>query len=335
MPLASLDAVTDRTVAAPSLASWAGVLIAVAAGIIWAIQAKMNAQFGAELGEPLVSGALNFIGGTVLLLIAAATRPRKVGAGVTRLREAIGAKSISPLALLAGFVGVGIVIAQVYLVDIIGIAAFTVTLVAGSAVAAIVIDATGWGPDGKVAVTPLRIVGAAVLVGAVALVAFGKGGFAGLTAVAALGLAGAALAGVLVALQTAMTGALVVASGSIIVSMLIAFATGAIVFPVVRVLLGPLEIPDGVSWIFLIAGPLAVVFVAAAAVLASRMSLLLLSAAIVIGQTVGAFAIDLLYPTPAGRPGWLAAVGVVLTIAAVVIIAMASRKRGGGLQKRG
>jgi transporter family-2 protein len=304
-----------------------GVLIAAGAGIIWAVQAKMNAQFSAELGEPLVSGAVNFIGGSVVLLIAVAFRPRKVAAGAVRLRQAIGAGAISPLTLLAGLVGVGIVLAQVYVVDLIGIAAFTVTLVAGSAVAAIVIDATGLGPDGKVRITPLRIVGAVVLVVAVALVAFGKGGFAGLTAVALIGLAVAVLTGVLVALQTAMTGALVVASRSIIVSMLIAFVTGAVLFPLIRAFLGPLNIPAEVSWVFLIAGPLAVVFVATAAVLASRMSLLLLSAAIVIGQTIGAVAIDLLYPTPAGRPGWVAAVGVALAVAAVVIIAVASRPK--------
>lgn len=303
------------------------MLIAAAAGIIWAIQAKMNAQLSAELGEPLVSGAVNFITGSVLLLVVAATRPRKIAADVVRLRAAITGKTLSPLNLLAGFVGIGIVLAQVYVVDLIGIAAFTVTLVAGSAVAAIVIDATGLGPDGRVRITPLRIVGAIVLVIAVAVVAFDKGGFAALTAVALIGLGVAVLTGVLVALQTAMTGALVVASRSVIVSMLIAFVTGAIVFPLIRVFLGPLTIPSAVSWIFLIAGPLAVVFVAAAAVLASRMSLLLLSAAIVIGQTVGAVAIDLIYPTPAGRPGWVAAIGVALAVAAVVIIAVASRPK--------
>lgn len=319
--------VTDRSGAARSVAGWLGVLIAIAAGIIWAIQAKMNAQFGAELDDPLASAATNFITGSLVLLVAAATRPRRTGQSISRLRTALGAKAISPLQLLAGFVGVGIVLAQVYIVDVIGIAAFTVTLVAGSAIAAIVIDATGLGPDGVVRITPLRILGAVVLVIAVALVAFGQGGFSGLTGAAVLGLGVALVTGVLVAMQTAMTGALVQASGAIIVPMLIAFVAGAVVLPIVRVFLGPLVIPDGVSWIFLIAGPLAVVFVSAAAVLAGRMSLLLLSAGIVIGQTVGAIGIDLIFPTPAGRPGWTAAVGVALAIVAVVIIAFASRSR--------
>jgi transporter family-2 protein len=209
---------------------------------------------------------------------------------------------------------------------VIGIAAFTVTLVAGSAVAAIVIDATGLGPDGKVAVTPLRLVGAAVLVVAVGIVAFGKGGFGGLAAAAVLGLAVALLTGVLVALQTAMTGALVQASRAVVVPMLIAFLAGAIVLPLVRVFLGPLALPAEVPWVYLVAGPLAVVFVSTTALLAGRMSLLLLSAAIVIGQTLGAIAIDLVFPTPAGRPGIPAAVGVALAIAAVVVIAFASRR---------
>jgi transporter family-2 protein len=319
--------VDDRAGAARSVASGIGVAIAVAAGIVWAIQAKMNAQFGAELDDPLVSASLNFICGSVVLLVAAAARPRSTGAAITRLRGAIGAKAISPLALLAGFVGVGIVLAQVYVVDLIGIAAFTVTLVAGSAIAAIVIDATGLGPDGVVRITRLRILGAVVLIVAVALVAFGQGGFAGLTAAAILGLAVALLTGVLVALQTAMTGALVQASGAIVVPMLIAFVVGAVLLPIVRAFFGPVVIPADVSWIFLIAGPLAVVFVSAAAVLAGRMSLLLLSAGIVIGQTVGAIAIDLIFPTLAGRPGWIAAVGVALAIGAVVIIAFATRRQ--------
>jgi transporter family-2 protein len=320
--------VTDRTGAARPIPAGIGVLLAVAAGLVWAIQAKMNAQFSAELHDPLVSGAANFIGGSVVLLVAAAFRPRSTAAATARLRAAVSGRAISPLALLAGFVGVGIVLAQVYIVDVIGIAAFTVTLVAGSAVAAIVIDATGLGPDGKVAVTPLRLVGAAALVVAVAIVAFGNGGFAALTAAAVLGLAVALLTGVLVALQTAMTGALVQASRAVVVPMLIAFLVGAVVLPAVRVFLGPLVVPSEVSWIFLIAGPLAIVFVATTALLAGRMSLLLLSAAVVIGQTLGAIAIDLVFPTPAGRPGWLAAIGVALAIAAVVIIALAARRKG-------
>lgn len=303
------------------------MLLAVAAGVVWAIQAKMNAQFGAELQEPLIGGAANFIGGSLVLLMAAAIRPRATAAATNRLRTAISTRAISPLALLAGFIGVGIVLAQVYTVDLIGIAAFTVTLVAGSAVGAIVIDASGLGPDGKMPVTPLRLVGAALLVIAVAIVAFGNGGIAGLSAVAAIGLGAALLTGVLVALQTAMTGALVQGAGALVVPMLIAFLVGAILLPAIRAFLGPFVLPSDVTWIFLIAGPLAIVYIATTALLAGRMNLLLLSAAIVIGQTLGAIAIDLIFPTPAGRPGWPAAIGVALAIAAVVIIALAARRK--------
>lgn len=314
-------------VATRPIAVWAGVLLAVAAGVVWAIQAKMNAQFAAELSEPLVSGAANFICGSVVLLVIAAFRPRATSAAVGRLRTAVSSRALSPLALLVGFVGVGIVLAQVFVVDVIGIAAFTVTVVAGSAVAAIVIDATGLGPDGKVPVTPLRLVGAALLIGAVAIVAFGNGGFTGLAAAAVLGLGVALLTGALVALQTAMSGALVQQSRAIVVPMLVAFLAGAIVLPIVRLFLGPLVLPADVPWVYLLAGPLAIVFVVTTALLASRMSLLLLSAAIVIGQTLGAIAIDLVFPTPAGRPGVAAAIGVALAIAAVVIIALAARRR--------
>lgn len=317
--------VDSRTVASRRVASGLGVAIGAAAGIIWAIQAKMNAQFGAELGDPLASAALNFICGSALLLLAAVTRPRRIGATVSRLRRAVSTKAISPLTFLAGLVGVGIVLAQVYIVDVIGIATFTVTLVAGSAIAAIVIDATGFGPDGVVRITPLRMLGAVVLVAAVGLVAFGQGSSSAVTTVAILGIGVALLTGMLVALQTAMTGALVKTSDGIIVPMLIAFIAGAVLLPIVRAFLGPVSIPDGVSPVFLVAGPLAVVFVSAAAVLAGRMNLLLLSAAIVIGQSVGAIVIDLIFPTPAGRPGLIAAVGVALAIVAVLIIAFATR----------
>ena len=139
------------------------MLMAFAAGIIIAMQPPINAELTRQLGHPMSGALWNFCGGMLVLIVAHV---------VFRIVPTVGVavKHAPWWAWLGGVLGAIFVTTSIFLLPRIGVAAFTIGMLSGQIVSAMLIDQFGLlGADRRPA-TPGRLFGAALVVVGVAIV---------------------------------------------------------------------------------------------------------------------------------------------------------------------
>jgi transporter family-2 protein len=307
--------------------------MAVVVGGAMAVQARINGELARQIGDGFVTALLSFCGGLALLLLLAATIPavrRGVRRVVTRVRNADrgGGRVLRPYHLLGGLCGAYLVIAQGLTVALIGVAVFTVAVVAGQAASALLVDRAGVGPGGPQPVTLSRVVGAVLALVAVLLAVSDRLGAPDSLWPAVV----PALAGVGIAWQQAVNGRVgEVARGEgppvagMLPAALVNFTVGTVALLLVSAvevaIRGlPAPLPHN-PWLYL-GGPLGVLFIGAAAVIVPITGVLLLGVGTVAGQLIAALLMDLLVPAPGAHLTATTVLGTALTLLAVLVIAL-------------
>ncbi|MGH4005924.1 MAG: DMT family transporter, partial [Pseudonocardiaceae bacterium] len=107
-----------------------GTAVAVGLGLAVALQARINGELGQRIDDGVVAAVLSFLGGLLLLALVAATRPR-MRRGLGRVVAAVRDRRLRPYQLLGGVCGAFLVACQGLTVATIGVAVFTVAVVAG------------------------------------------------------------------------------------------------------------------------------------------------------------------------------------------------------------
>ncbi|WP_247674795.1 DMT family transporter [Micromonospora sp. C51] len=302
------------------------VALATLAGVAVATQSRINGELGVRLGDGVTAAVISFGSGLLLLLVLvpATAAGRR---GLTTLRTALGRGTLRPWQCLGGACGAFLVFTQGATVGTLGVAVFTVAVVAGQSANSLLVDRAGIGPSGRQPVTGARLAGAALTVVAVLLAVSDR-----FREPATLGLAVLPLlAGVAVAWQQAVNGWVRVVSESTLTATLVNFAAGTAVLLVAFVVslalrgLPPGGLPAD-PWLYL-GGPIGVTFIAVAAAVVRLTGVLLLGLATVAGQVVGAVLLDLLMPSAASHPDPTTLLGAVLTLIAVAVAALGGRVR--------
>jgi bacterial/archaeal transporter family-2 protein len=145
------------------VAIWGYLMFALAAGAMLPIQFGINAQLASWIGSPLRATLVSFVVGTAVLLIAALLFAR--GWPGT---ETLGA---APWWVwLGGFLGAFYVLGSVVTAPKLGAAALFAFILAGQAIASLTVDHFGWVGFEENPITPLRLLGVALLAGGVVLV---------------------------------------------------------------------------------------------------------------------------------------------------------------------
>jgi bacterial/archaeal transporter family-2 protein len=295
-----------------------GVLLAVLGGAAAALQARVNAELGVRIGNGIAAATLSFAIGLALLLLAAGW----MQSGLAKAGSARREGSLRWWQLLGGFCGAFLVVTQGLTVPTLGVAVFTVAVVAGQSASSLAVDRAGLAPGGKRVLTPSRVLGAALCIVAVGIAVSDRIGDA-----AALGLALLpALAGVGIAWQQGMNGFVRQAAGATLPATFINFLTGTLAL--LLVFGASLFFIDGIEplplepWLYL-GGPLGIGFIAIAAAVVKRIGVLLLGMGSIAGQILGSLAIDAIVPAAAGPPELRTIGGALLALAAV---ALASRR---------
>lgn len=303
--------------------------VTVVVGLAMAGQARINGQLATDIGDGVLAAVLSFGGGLLILLVLALALPG-MRRGLRRVAGAVREQRLSPWHLLGGVCGAFLVVSQGLAVGVLGVAVFTVAVVAGQTTSGLLVDRAGIGPGGARPVTPLRVLGAALALGAVLLSVAERLGAPAALALAVL----PALAGVGMAWQQAVNGRVGVAAGGPLPAALVNFVVGTTVLVlvlVVDVLVRGLPGPLPGDPVLYLGGPLGVLFIGAAAAVVPITGVLLLGLGTVAGQVVGALLLDLL--VPAGGNDHLTAVtvvGTVLTLLAVSVAALPARRRVAG-----
>jgi transporter family-2 protein len=171
------------------------------------------------------------------------------------------------------------------------------------------------------------VIGAALTVGAVLVAVSNQVARPGLLALAAL----PALAGIGTSWQQAVNGRVRQFAGSALSATLVNFAAGMaallVTFAVDVAVRGwPTGTLPHQPWLY-VGGLIGVVFIAVSASVVRWTGVLLLGLATIAGQLLMATLIDFLAPGSAGGPGAKTLLGIALTLVAVGIAALPSRRR--------
>lgn len=303
----------------------------VGVGALIAVQSEINGRLATELGGGAKGGAaaavVSFgLGLTVLAAVVLAV-PRQ-RAGVVRILSAVRGGRLPAWQLLGGVAGASLVASQGLAVGTIGVALFTVAMVAGQTSSGLLVDRAGLGPSGAQAVSTGRVVGAALTVGAVVLGVAGRlGGGDPLTVGVLLLCLLPLLAGAATSWQQAVNGRVSAVGGPIAAAFnnfvvgLVALLTFLVV--VLLVAPGDLQGLPGTWWLYA-GGPVGVLFITLSARLVSVHGVLVLSLCTVAGLVVGSLLIDALGPD--SHLGPLTVVGALLVLAGVAVGAVSSAR---------
>ncbi|SCG74752.1 transporter family-2 protein [Micromonospora echinaurantiaca] len=298
-----------------------GVGLAIASGVAVAVQSRINGELGVRLADGIAAAVVSFgLGLLVLLVLVPATPTGR--RGLAALRRALAAGELRPVQCLGGVCGAFLVATQGLTIGALGVAVFTVAVVAGQSASSLAVDRAGVGPAGRQPVTGQRLAGAGLTVVAVLLAVGDRFGDPAALALAVLPL----LAGVAIAWQQAVNGRVRVATGSALTATLVNFTAGTLALLVTfAVDLAVRGRPAGglptEPWLYL-GGPIGIVFIAVAAAIVRFTGVLLLGLATIAGQVVGAVVVDVVLPTAASHPGPATLLGAALTLAAVVVAAV-------------
>ncbi|MEV4689129.1 DMT family transporter [Microbacterium sp. LWH3-1.2] len=297
---------------------WIGLGGAALIGVLTAVQARINGELGVRIGDGFAAAVISFGSGLVVLVVLSAALPqgrRGFGALVSGLRT----RSIPIWMLCGGVAGALSVATQSLAVGIIGVALFTVGVVAGQAVSGLLLDRAGIGPAGIVAVTPARLVG-----GALAVLAAGVSLAGGVHAPPVL-LVLPFLVGAGIAWQSAVNGRLRQRVGTPLTATFVNFIGGTAVLGVAELIhtaiAGPATSLPSDPWLYL-GGVIGVTYIFLAAALVPYTGVLLLGLGTVVGQVVTSVLIDAIWPTDAAPTLGASLLMSALAILSVVVAAM-------------
>ncbi|MEV5540737.1 DMT family transporter [Saccharopolyspora shandongensis] len=300
-----------------------GMAGAAGIGVLLAIQARINGALGVRMDDGIAAGLISFFGGFVVLLAATFAFPQARRGWQNLRTELRRAGGLRPWQCLGGVCGGYLVFTQGMAAAALGVAMFTVAVVAGQVSSGLVVDRLGLGPAGPQHVTPTRLFGAGLAVVAVVIAVSANMGSGEASWLVLL----PALAGIGLGWQAAVNGRMKQAVDSAVFAAMFNFGIGmtalAAAFAVEVALRGLPHFPakpwlytGGFLGIFVIGGTVALVRVT---------GVLVLSLGMIAGQLVGALLVDVFAPAAeAGIPA-STVLGVLLTLVAVGVAALPDR----------
>lgn len=304
------------------------LVVAVVAGALIAVQARVNAQLGSDTGQPVLAAVISNSGGLLVLLVAFGVR-RRTREGTRRALRS----GLPWWRYLGGACGAFLVCGGPLLVPTLGVALFTVGMVAGQTAGGLGVDRIGLAPGGRRPVTMLRLAGGALAIVAVA-VAESDGGDGHLSIPLVIAAAGL---GVGAAIQTAINGSVRQAAQDAVVATTINFVVGTAVLLVgygIYVAVGAPHIAHWPGQWWLYVGGLFGIGIVTANVFAVRsLGVLRVVLSVIAGQLAAAVVLDVLVPTGGSEVNAGVIGGVVLTFVAVAVAGRVPR--GGAASARG
>ncbi|WP_405215990.1 DMT family transporter [Agrococcus sp. Ld7] len=290
-------------------------LVGVLAGSALATQGRLNGELGARLEHGILAAFISFVIGC-LVLAAVLAFSKRDRAGMRRLFRVVRDGTMPWWYLSTGVIGAFLVATQSLVIGVVGVALFTVGVVAGQTISGLAVDRLGFGGLARKPITPPRVIGALLAMLAVGIALAGSGQL-DVAWLVVLPFA----AGLMQGLQQAMAGSVQRQTGSAITLATQNFAVGAVALGLVVVvqgLAGQESRPLPAEPLLYVGGALGVVFVALSSVAVHHLGVLALGLAAICGQVLASVALDVLFPAEHPVTVW-SLVGAALTITAVAV----------------
>ena len=301
-----------RVVAAAAVAFLSGMLVAV--------QSRINGELSHQLDDPFVTAFISFASGLVVVAVAVAVAPTG-RRGLLRIVEAIRSRRMPWWYTLGGIGGALFVLSASVVVVLVGVALFTVGVVAGQILSSLLIDRTGMGSMAAKPFSLPRLLGAVLAMVAVIIAVWGQAQ----TDVPLWVLLAPFVAGILGGVQQATNGQLREVSQSLLIATFIGFVAGTIVLAIALAVHLSLEPPPESfppSPLLYIGGLLGCVFVAMQAAVVRATGVLVLGLAVLSGQVIAATLLDLVLAVEGNTLGLPTVIGAALTLVAVGVAAI-------------
>lgn len=306
------------------------IVLTFVASVVVSAQSTVNAEMNKITMNPFVTALSVFAAGLFVTAIMTIAKP-EIRRAFLSVPAMVRGGELRWWYLLGGLTGATFVAIQSDLVEVTGVAVFTVAAVAGQTAGALFVDKFGIGPAGKQAITLGRIAAAVLGVIGVVIAVLGSGTDG---SVAVGGIVATFAAGVLVSTQPALNGQVAMKSGQPVAATTINFIVGLLL--VIVVFIGTqLLSPSDFAWppmpwnnpAVWLGGPFGVFFVLTAAKMARALGVFVFTLTSVLGQLSGAILMDVLFPTAATNLSWQLFVGVAVTGSAVVLASLTSKPR--------
>lgn len=310
------------------------LFLAVFSGTLISLQARITGELAARLGGDGFTAAVISFGSGLVVLALGLLVLRKPRRGIGLVLADVRSGRLKWWQVLGGFGGAAFLLAQGLTVGALGVALFTVAIVAGQVAGGLLFDRIGLGPAGPQRPTRRRVVGAVLVLAAVALSTADKlgGGFPYLMLLLPL------VAGVCVSWQQAVNGHVRNASGSAYTGTLFNFVAGtgalSVIFLVHAVATGlPARLPTE-PYLYL-GGLVGISFITIAVATVQKLGVLVLGLCTISGQLAGSLALDLLLPRGDTQVTAATVAGVVLALAAIALAALSGGRAAGAVSSSG
>jgi bacterial/archaeal transporter family-2 protein len=302
--------------------------LAFVVGLLVVAQGRSNGELAVVVGDGLLAAVISFVSGLLILVVIIAARPATRRALTLSLPAELRSGRLRWWHLVGGLGGALLVAGQGLAVPLLGVALFTVGMVAGNTGTSLVVDRVGLGPGAARPVTARRVVAAVGSTVAVGLAVSGRA-VAGDLVVWAVVLV--LVAGAAVAVQSALNGQVAVRTGDPIAATTVNFVVGLaalLVALAVEHLAGHAWAAPPPPWeapLLWLGGPVGVLFIASASIVVRPLGVLLFGLLNIAGQLTGSLVSDLLFPTPGTVVGAQLLAGMALTGASVALAATRPR----------
>jgi transporter family-2 protein len=294
----------------------------LAAGAAVSVQTSVNGHVSVATGSPVLATAVNHGSALLLALIVAlamGSLPR--AARSLRLRRA----EVRRWWFLGGLMGFVAVLAIITVTPVVGVVAVAVAVTLGQLIGSVLADSFSLGPGGRRRLTPLRTVGLAVAVVAVLVGAIGRFDLGNAIVIPVV-----VAAGIIIAIQQAANGWLVVVTGEFAAMSVINFVTSGVfvgIALVVSLFVAPPDFAALPPWAPL-GGALGAVIGVVIALTVRIIGVLSAILCIAAGQAIAAVLLDLVVPVDSLGLTPAAVAGAVLAVAAVGIAGLGSATAG-------
>ena len=291
----------------------------IAAGALVALQSRINGEFGLALGDGALAALISFSTGFLALLVLTGLSPQARG-GLIAVFAQLRSGDLPWWAILGGVGGGFLVLTQGLTAGILGVALFTIAVVTGQSLGALLIDTKGLVGMPVVALGSLRILGVLiVLAGVVTALDLTPSGLMQTGWLFVLPL----VAGMAVGFQQAMNGRVGQAAGSPLTATLINFGVGTTLLLVVFLVSwpftgGPTALPD--TWWLWTGGLVGTVFIAVQVVTVRIIGVLGLGVSLVTGQLIGSIVLDAVAPVATSDLQVATVIGALITLVGAIVV---------------
>lgn len=303
-----------------------GYSMGLLAGLSSAAQARANGGLAAHIGSGLLAALVNFTVGLALIAVVVmfSARARR---GVVLILRAVRENTMPWWVLAGGVFGAFLVVTQATSVPVIGVALFSIGVIAGQTVNSLIVDRFGLGTTAPVPITGRRVLGAVGAALAVVVAVSNDSWNVSGTAVFLLLLC--AVAGALVAFQQGINARVAITAQTPLTATLANFIVGSIALLAVVGVSGAAFTVDGATfasappWAFL-GGLFGASFIGLSAAGVPLLGVLSFALVAIAGQLAGAVLLDAFWPS-SGTPVTINLIlGTLLALAAAFL----GRRRG-------